>query len=309
MKFLRNLSLLTVVIACLTSIPSHASPLESTEEPTPHLLDRVVVIGASASAGWGLVLRYIDEEEMVVTKLVTLNDVVKGCIQREDTTVRLQGNGMFFWNPEEIGDKQANDALEEDPTLLVAIDYLFWFGYGNRGVDGRRIPFGSEGHAERLELLEKGLSKLDQFECPIIVGDFPDMSEAVGYMLGESQMPAPETLDALNGRLHEWASQHPNVIIVSLAAMIDSMKADKPFEAGRQQWPAGCRTQFIQRDNLHPTLDGLIILTQESMATMLDQETAVDEHLVDFKLESVRNRIYENNQPEGTAPKPYTAED
>ncbi|MBG83349.1 MAG: hypothetical protein CMJ40_02250 [Phycisphaerae bacterium] len=310
MNFIRILLLPIVIVASAASIPASSHSFESTDSPeTPHALDRIAIIGASASAGWGLVLRYIDEEDMVVTRLVTLNDVLQACIQRDETIVRLQGSGMFFWNPERVGEKQATEALAEDPTLLVAIDYLFWFGYGNRGVDGRRIPFGSDGHEARLELLEKGLAELEEFDCPMLVGDFPDMSEAVGYMLGESQMPAPETLKALNRRLREWANEHTNVTIVSLADLTNAMKSDKPFEAGRQQWPAGSRKQFMQRDNLHPTLDGLIILTQESMATILDQNTVTDGHCIDFELESVRNRIYENNQPEGTTPKPYTAED
>ena len=298
-------------LAILVTLISSAILMASTEETidssaVPHPLDKVAVIGASASAGWGLVLRYVDDEELVVTRLVTLNDVLKACILREKKRILLEGSGLFFWNPEGVGGEQAEEAREQSPTLLIALDYLFWFGYGNKGPNGTAIPSGTQGHDARLELLEVGLAELDRFKCPILVGDFPDMSKAVGYMLGLSQMPAPETLKALNRRLREWAGTHPNVTIVPVAGMIESMKMKRPFMAGRQQWPRDSHERFIQRDNLHPTLDGLIVFTQESLSGLVEADPLIEEDEFDFDLESVRNRIYERNRPEGTSPNPYS---
>lgn len=298
---------LAIIIALISTTILMASA-EETIDPSAssHPLDKVAVIGASASAGWGLVLRYVDEEELVVTRLVTLNDVLKACILREEKKILLEGSGLFFWNPEGVGGEQAREAREQSPTLLIALDYLFWFGYGKKGVNGRPIPSGTQGHDARLELLEVGLAELDRFKCPILVGDFPDMSKAVGYMLGASQMPAPETLKALNTRLREWAGTHPNVTIVPVAGMIESMKMNSPFMAGRQQWVQDSHERFIQRDNLHPTLDGLIVFTQESMSRLVEADPMIEKDDFDFDIESVRNRIYERNRPEGTSPNPYT---
>ena len=298
--------LLMIVVTISTATLATSADDTSVTAPSTHRLDNIVVVGASASAGWGLVLRYLDDEELVVTRLVTLNDVLQACVLKDQKRVLLEGSGLFFMDPEGIGSKQASEAHVQSPTLLVAIDYLFWFGYGNKGVDGSSIPRGSEGHEARLKLLESGLSRLDRFDCPILVGDFPDMSEAVGYMLGTSQMPAPETLKALNGRLREWADDRDDVSIVPMAGMLQSMKMDKPFEAGRQQWPPNSRTRFIQRDNLHPTLDGLIILAQESMSTLAEADPSIELADFDFDLESVRSRIYERNRPEGTSANPYS---
>ena len=296
--------IIAITLMCIKIAHAVETQVERDDQAT-HPLEKVVVIGASASAGWGLVLRYIDDEEMVVTRLVTMNDVLKACIRDDSTIVHGKGSGLFFWNPERMGERQSREAIDASPTLLFAIDYLFWFGYGNHGPGGTRIPAGEAGHDARLELLEIGLSKLDEFDCPVLVGDFPDMSEAVGRMLRSSQMPSAKTLLAMNERLREWASDRENVSVIPMSDMVESMRSNQPFNAGQQEWPAGSRRKFMQNDNLHPTLDGLIILVQESMVKAIELNQDLTSEDFDFNLDSVRVRIYERNRPDGTIPKPY----
>ena len=52
-------------------------------------------------------------------------------------------------------------------SLIVAIDFLFWFGYG-AGKD-------AEG---RMASLEQGLDLLEGLMGPILLGDLPDVRHA-----------------------------------------------------------------------------------------------------------------------------------
>jgi len=110
--------------------------------------------------------------------------------------------------------------------------------------------------------MEKGLELLEQVECPVLVGDYPDMSPAIGLMLSASQMPKPETLKALNERLSVWAAARPNVSVFPLAKLVDQMRSEGTFTVGGHRWPAGSARSLMQRDRLHPTAQGLIALAQ-----------------------------------------------
>ena len=66
----RILGYLTIIVTLISSAVLMASTEETIDSSAvPHPLDKIAVIGASASAGWGLVLRYVDDEELVVTRL------------------------------------------------------------------------------------------------------------------------------------------------------------------------------------------------------------------------------------------------
>ena len=199
------------------------------------------------------------------------------------------------------------EAREQSPTLLIALDYLFWFGYGKKGVNGT-APFRRERRDTTRDwnFWRSGWPNSIGSSARFSLAIFPTCPKPSATCLGLSQMPAPETLKALNTRLREWAGTHPNVTIVPVAGMIESMKMNSPFMAGRQQWVQDSHERFIQRDNLHPTLDGLIVFTQESMSRLVEADPMIEKDDFDFDIESVRNRIYERNRPEGTSPNPYT---
>lgn len=276
------------------------------ESESTHPLDRVAVIGASASSGWGVVLRYVDEQDMVTTQTASMRDVIEEVIQVDDATVAGTGSSVFFMNPLPIGKQQINVSQAMQPTLVIALDYLFWYGYGNRDAEGHAIPRGDQGQAARLALLEQGLENLNTFSCPVVVGDFPDVSDAIGYMLSASQVPSPATLKVLNERVKAWASDRPNVTVIEMSELLQDMRSDDVFKAGRQQFPKGAKSRFMQRDNLHPTLEGLIILVQETSDHLATGSKEIDHTQFDFTLEAVRDRLYESRRPEGLKSKPYT---
>lgn len=248
---------------CPQAVPSEAAA--PTTEPAPpakqpkekgHVsLERMVVLGASVSMGFFLPagLGPILDESCLV----------------EHEKVRTKTTGTFAWDSVNVAREQVEFALEANPTLLVAADFLFWLGYGAVNAQGEILT----SEAERLELLETGLGMLDQFDCPIVVGDFPNMSHASGegYMIGARQLPKPETLELLNQRLAAWAAKRGRVMVLPLKSWLRRMEAGESFCLGNYRWPAGSDTRVLQRDRLHPTLEGLAALAHSISLAMVQR--------------------------------------
>jgi hypothetical protein len=240
------------------------------------LLDRVVLIGASATHGFNVTIDVEVDAEVAphgeqapaagsparrvrVRKPVGFADVFDVMIRNEHRPVIAHSNLFFFARPIHTGPQLMKRALQSKPTLIVGVDYLFWYGYGSANRDG--APIASE--EERLQLLEEGLKLVEELPCLIVLGDFGDMSGAVGGMLAAEQMPKAETLVKLNARLREWASRHPNVILLPLADLVRKMQEDKGFTIAGHEYAAGtARSGLIQSDDLHPTALGLVALGQ-----------------------------------------------
>src|SRR5262245_50711073 len=113
-----------LALAAPQSLPTPAP------EPIP-LLQRIVVLGASLSEGYGL-----SPDASVKTRL---SDVVSSTILVPHGTVQSTASLLFFTSPDSIGEKLAAKARAADPTLVFAIDYLFWFGYGIQASDEERL--------------------------------------------------------------------------------------------------------------------------------------------------------------------------
>jgi hypothetical protein len=233
---------------------SAAEPLQ-TASP---LFDRVVVMGASATHGFAVTTR-IQIDQTVRAQPVHLGDVVQAMLGGEDRSVAAFSSYMFFTRPKPMGTNFARLAAGENPTLIIGVDFLFWFGYGT--MPG--FPDPEQSAADRLALLDDGLALLDEFDCPIVLGDFPDMSAAVGGMLSASQMPSEASLDALNARLHAWAADRDNIIIYPLEALSEALRTTDGPIVGDCDWSTIEHDGILQSDQLHPTLDGLIAMAQQ----------------------------------------------
>lgn len=204
-------------------------------------LEHVAVVGASMSAG----LRSGTDFARVFQASLAAPDKKR---------VDQYSKRFFFSAPLESGKTQIDAALKGEPTLVLAVDFLFWFGYGYG--DGSGELFKSE--KQRLELLEQGLVLLERVRCPLVVGDFPDMSASVGRMLLATQVPKPETLKALNARVREWAAKRENVVVVPLGAMVDDLNAKQEIQVGQKRWTPEQTAHWMQDDRLHPTDEGLV---------------------------------------------------
>ena len=230
------------------------------------------MIGASVSAGFQL--------------SANLASALEASIVGEGSTTQTFANSLFFLNPLDVGEAEVDQALEHDPTLVVAVDFLFWYGYGGMNAEGAAL----EEETERLELLEEGLEQLEEFECPLVISDFPDMSASVGRMLTRRQMPAPETLTALSKRVRAWAENRPHVIVLPFAQLVHDLGSNEPLKIGRHEWPGGSTRRLLQRDRLHPTLEGLCGIALLVADQLVEHELASSDEF-NFDLEQVLDAV------------------
>jgi len=220
---------------------------------------RVHVIGASVSGGFrdGPLTGASEPGESV-----TLQHVLKawcGEHARASTHAPLEMMAMFT-NPEPIGKKQIDAAKKAKPDAVIALDFPFWFAYGHvRGDDEMAV---------RKERFAKGLALLGQLEVPVIVGDLPDMQGAAVRMLAPAQIPPPAVLKELNAQLAAFVAERPNVRLVEMATIVQTMKktgAVLPFAGGPMQTPPGA---LLQGDQLHPNRLGMAFLGFTLQATL-----------------------------------------
>jgi len=245
---------LALVLALACTAVAQDTPPTSEVEPEP--IRRVAVVGASASAGFGIVVMK-DSPIGRIPGAWTLARTLRTA-SRDAIVVIDLGSSMFFLSPQETGQRLFSRAIQVEPDLVVAIDFLFWYCYGNQGVDGSR----KRTLEERMRMLEVGLAVLDTYEGPIVVGDIPDMSGAIGRMLSRSQVPRPDALAALNARIRAWADERPRARVFPLSEVIEKLGKGEPFFIGEHEWDARMLDLVLQRDQLHPTIDGQIALVQ-----------------------------------------------
>ncbi len=237
--------LLAACLVFVARMPSPAQDSSPTSTPTVrkgHALDKIAVIGASLSEGYGSDLKWQAALEAAFTR---------------PTTCALNvASSRTFFSPLSASTRQVGAAVQVDPSLVFAADFLFWFGYGAQGPDGE--PIADE--SQRLALLEQGLALLERFECPVVVGDFPDMSAAVGSALMPQQMPAVETLTRLNERFVAWAQSRPNIVPIALSQWVSDARGGKSITIGETKYTAEQAASWIGEDNLHPSAAGMAAL-------------------------------------------------
>jgi lysophospholipase L1-like esterase len=262
------MSVAALLLACLPLAQEQAAAASS--EPSPALA-RVVVIGASLSTGFGL-------EH-------TLADVLAASLAHPHAPLANEGDLLMFTRPLRSGGEQLERALDAEPTLVVALDFLFWFGYGTIGADG---PMASE--PERLAMLERGLALFAELECPLVLADFPDMSAAVGKMITKEQLPEKATLTKLSERVRAFAAARPKTLVLPFAELARTLKAEQEVHIGRHTYPRGSR--LLQPDELHPTLEGMVAVGQLLLDELVKAELVLADEVL-FERERVLARVRE----------------
>jgi hypothetical protein len=203
------------------------------------------MIGASASAG------FTESEPLggPITPQLRLNRYIDAALLPSHDPVRNLSSAMFFMQPDAQGQSQSERALQSKPTMLVALDFLFWFCYGDGQTD-----------KDRLDRFEKGLKFLEPFHCPIIVGDLPDASAAVERMLTPDEIPSPTALAAANRRLKEWAGARKQTVVIPLSSFMRNAMANKPLTVHGHTLAEGKTRVLLQEDKLHPSAAGCAVL-------------------------------------------------
>ncbi len=229
----------------LVSASAHAQ--SSAEAPAPR--PKITVIGASVSAGFvdGALTGGSPENDSFALPTVLKKmwpDMVRPVV------VRHRADKFMFQTPVRTGQNQMRRVLRDDPNVLVAVDFAFWFAYGHQEDSGAR-----------LARLEQCLELLDAWQKPMLLGDIPDMTGASPRLLRPAQIPDAETQAALNKRLRGWATTRPHVTVVPLSSWVRELKVEGFAFVGQNgeslRAPAG---SLLQSDSLHVTRLGMVIL-------------------------------------------------
>lgn len=220
---------------------------------------RVVMIGSSASAGFVL------DEPLggAETTRCKLNYYLDAAIKPPHAPVKNFASALMFINPEAFAPLQVTAATNNHPTLVIGVDFLFWFCYGEGNND-----------AERAARFETGLKLLEQIHCPLVVGDIPDASGATNTgIISVDMVPSETARQAANLRLQQWATNHPQVVIVPLAKFMRNTTADSAIKLHGRNLPAGQTRALLQADHLHPNPHGAAVLTLGILDALTAKET------------------------------------
>ncbi len=263
---------------------------EPTAPPTiepGHLYDRIAIVGASASDGFGVIVKEEKSDTNPRPAAVHLNmtKVLRHAAEAHAVgsasatgaapatgddapapIIHHYASGLFFASPGTVGRGEIDRALKSKVTLVIALDYLFWFVYGTVTADGK--PMTEE--AERVANLESGLAQLDRLLAegvPVVTGTIPDVRDSIGKMLSKAQVPDPATIVAANARIAEWVAARPGVRLVPLADILVTLKTGEPVSLGGTSWDPAKWGAMLQGDQLHPTFCGTVALAAGIMMT------------------------------------------
>jgi hypothetical protein len=239
------------------------------------LFERFAILGSSASAGFNIIL-----DTGVPTRLA---DYFEAGLLVEHELVSDGANVMTFLAPERIAGAAVAAALAENPSLVIGVDFLFWFFYGSGGP-GNTLEF-------RRQRLEDGIALLDQFTCPVLVGDLPNMAGAAGGMIPLASMPPADSFADANGRIREWAASKSNVVVVPLAEFNETVGKGEPFQIGDFTWDPVVSGELLQMDQLHPNLAGCAVLALQTMLSLADSRGATLEGIIMVNPEDLADAV------------------
>ena len=269
MKHLRNTILSGLALALCIALPTFASEETKT-------LSRIAVIGASMSDGFGVRVTTTLPDGKKISEGVNLAELVKAACKDPSIVVVNYTSSLYFMNPARTAKSSATRACginaQEMPTCVLAVDWLFWNGYGENNVKGQKMSTDQE----RMELLDNALGCLEPFcsaNIPIVLGDFPDMHSAIGGgMISAPMVPSVECLAALNARVALWALSKKNVCVVPLSQLTQDLLQKKSIHAAGRDWDAQTLGPLLQKDRLHPTFAGTVTVLAAALDA-LDTKT------------------------------------
>lgn len=194
---LAPLVLLTSLVACgAKSVSAPTPPLHSpsrNDDPSTRLpLERIAIVGASVSAGFGG---------------APFGSAFE--VAAPQSEVRSFASIFLFRDPISGTREQIDQALASRATTIVALDLLFWDLYG------------SSSDAWRERALGAALGELERARAAgswIVVGDVPQIVNAAEFVIPPAQIPDEATLARHNQAIAAWARGRPRVVLVPFAA-------------------------------------------------------------------------------------------
>jgi len=231
---LRSLITLIIAYGCLLNADAE------------DLFSRPVMIGASLSDGY----QHTEKLGGPESDALALDLFLQRDLKLPESKISNFSNRFCFIYPLGISQKQLNDAKKLKPTVLFAVDQLFWHLYGD---------FASQ--KQRLITFKAALQKLDPITCPLVIGNIPDAKHSIGKMLSPRQVPELETIQQANKILQEWVKKRKNTAIIDLSSFMKQSIANEEIKLTSITYPKGTTKQFLQSDLLHPTPAGVAALS------------------------------------------------
>jgi hypothetical protein len=166
-------------------------------------LERISIVGASVSAGFGG---------------TPFGDAFTQAAKR--SKVDASASTFLFRDP--IGDthRQLAQATAFGPSTIVALDLLFWDVYG------------SSSPAWHEQALTGALAELETLRARgawIVLGDIPLITTASELMLPKEAIPDPATLAKANDAIRAWASRE-HVLMVPLVEWTEPLRSGAEVE-------------------------------------------------------------------------------
>jgi hypothetical protein len=167
-------------------------------------LDRIAIVGASVSAGFGG---------------TPFGEAFTAAAPR--AVVESEANVVLFRDP--LGDTkhQLDRAVAFHPTVVIALDLLFWDAYG------------ASDQAWRLRAVQQALAELDRIRAAgawIVLGDIPRITTAAEWILAKENVPAVDALAEINAAVTAWANGRDRVVLVPLVAWTEPLRAGATVE-------------------------------------------------------------------------------
>jgi hypothetical protein len=241
-------------------------PSQAVEKKTSPL-DRVAVIGASMSAGFGT-------GSGPLAGGVSMADIAQYSIVVDHAVPRNLASTLAFLSSTGYVDRVIASLAQDPPSAIVALDYLFWSVYGDKADEARQKE------------LEAALTGLEKFSCPILIGDLPDVSIATAGpspAITPAMVPSTAARDGANTRVREWARTRKNVTVIPLAALMKNFSSGAPVEVRGTVWKDAQLRGLLQSDRLHPTVEGLIVVWLAAVDEWLKKEPALQESAFELR--------------------------
>ncbi len=154
--------------------------------------------------------------------------------------------------------------------LVIGVDLLIWFGYGRTPAVPRRVE--AERAAAitakaRFKLQQIGFDLIDEYlagnDTVLIVGDYPDLTEANELILPAHSKPTPSTLLELNERLDAFVAKRDRVHVYRLSKTLRDARTGKLRVLSNGAERVFHDHLALQLDEMHPNQFGAIFLAHD----------------------------------------------
>lgn len=235
-----------LVALCALLAPALHASQKAPVAPAPvvegPLVARIVVLGSEISDG----AAWTGE----VGAAVSLADVVEQSLLVPHAAVVRRTDALAGRDALADLERQARQAKDDKPTLVVALDSLALVVLGAGDDAPRRF--------------ERALEALKGIGAPLLVGDLPAWrtlaARTEGGWLAPARLP-DETMQArLAERLALFARETRDVVVAPVSRLWTHLERDEPLKLRGNLWGRAWLPDLAAKDRLLPRLDGGIAL-------------------------------------------------